>query len=147
MRKKLTLLLILIVSVSFAQGGMKEKKEKIKALKVAYITEKLDLTTEEAQKFWPVYNAFDDKQFEIKHNKMKAIVNQFENGGFESLSDKEALDLITKMEDYEDEMHALKKKYLKDLLKVLPPKKVIRLKKAEDEFNRKLLREFRGRKN
>ncbi|MVO08111.1 sensor of ECF-type sigma factor [Flavobacterium sp. TP390] len=147
MRKKLTLLLILIVSVSFAQGGMKEKKEKIKALKVAYITEKLDLTTEEAQKFWPVYNAFDDKQFEIKHNKMKAIVNQFENGGFESLSDKEALDLITKMEDYEDEMHALKKRYLKDLLKVLPPKKVIRLKKAEDEFNRKLLREFRGRKN
>ena len=147
MRKKLTLLLILIVSVSFAQGGMKEKKEKIKALKVAYITEKLDLTTEEAQKFWPVYNAFDDKQFEIKHNKMKAIVNQFENGGFESLSDKEALDLITKMDDYEDEMHALKKKFLKDLLKVLPPKKVIRLKKAEDEFNRKLLREFRGRKN
>ncbi|MBF02230.1 MAG: sensor of ECF-type sigma factor [Flavobacterium sp.] len=147
MRKKLTLLLILIVSVSFAQGGMKEKKEKIKALKVAYITEKLDLTTEEAQKFWPVYNTFDDKQFEIRHNKMKSIVNQFENGGFESLSDKEALDLITKMEDYEDEMHALKKKYLKDLLKVLPPKKVIRLKKAEDEFNRKLLREFRGRKN
>ena len=147
MKKKITLLLLLIVSVSFAQGGMKEKKEKIKALKVAYITEKLDLTTEEAQKFWPVYNAFDDKQFEIKHNKMKAIVNQFENGGFESLSDKEALDLITKMEDYEDEMHALKKKYLKDLLRVLPPKKVIRLKKAEDEFNRKLLREFRGRKN
>lgn len=147
MRKKLTLLLILIVSVSFAQGGMKEKKEKIKALKVAYITEKLDLTTEEAQKFWPVYNTFDDKQFEIRHNKMKSIVNQFENGGFESLSDKEALDLITKMDDYEDEMHALKKKFLKDLLKVLPPKKVIRLKKAEDEFNRKLLREFRGRKN
>ncbi|VXB00341.1 Sensor of ECF-type sigma factor [Flavobacterium sp. 9AF] len=147
MKRKLTLLLILIVSFSFAQGGMKEKKEKIKALKVAYITEKLDLTAEEAQKFWPVYNAFDDKQFEIKHNKMRTIVNQFESGGFESLSEKEALELITKMEDYEDEMHTLKKKYIKDLIKVIPAKKIIKLKKAEEEFNRKLLREFRGKKD
>lgn len=146
MKTKIILILLIFTSYSFSQG-MKEKKEKIKALKVAYITEQLNLTSEEAQKFWPVYNTFDDKQFELKHNKMKAIVNQFENGGFESLSDKEALDLITKMEDYEEEMHVLKKKYLSDLLKVLPPKKVIRLKKAEDEFNRKLLREFRGRKN
>ena len=146
MKTKIILILLIFTSYSFSQG-MKEKKEKIKALKVAYITEQLNLTSEEAQKFWPVYNTFDDKQFELKHNKMKAIVNQFEHGGFESLSDKEALDLITKMENYEEEMHVLKKKYLSDLLKVLPPKKVIRLKKAEDEFNRKLLREFRGRKN
>ncbi|NHN24453.1 sensor of ECF-type sigma factor [Flavobacterium jejuense] len=147
MRKKITLLLLLIVSFSFAQGGMKEKKEKIKALKVAYITEQLNLTSEEAQKFWPVYNAFDDKQFEIKHNKMKAVIKRFEEGGIDQLTEKEALELITKMETYEDEMHHLKKKFLKDLLTVLPPKKVIKLKKAEDEFNRKLLREFRGRKN
>jgi len=147
MRKKITLLLIFIVSLSFAQGGMREKKEKIKALKIAYITEQLELTSDEAQKFWPVYNTFDDKQFELKHNKMKAIVNQFENGGIDKLTEKEASELITKMDDYEDEMHTLKKKYLKDLLKVLPAKKVIKLKKAEDEFNRKLLREFRGRKD
>lgn len=147
MRKIVNILFLLLVGFSFAQGGMKEKKEKIKALKVAYITEQLDLTTEEAQKFWPVYNAFDDKQFELKHNKMKTIVNKFEAGGIDQLSEKEALELITKMDAYEDEMHQLKKKFLKDLLNVLPPKKVIKLKKAEDEFNRKLLREFRGRKN
>lgn len=147
MKKKLTLLLLLIVSFSFAQSGMKDKKEKIKALKVAYITEQLDLTSDEAQKFWPVYNAFDDKQFELKHNKMKAIVNKFEDGGIDKLTEKEASDLISKMDAYEDEMHTLKKKYIKDLLTVLPAKKIIKLKKAEDEFNRKLLREFRGRKN
>ncbi|NJM80418.1 MAG: sensor of ECF-type sigma factor [Flavobacterium sp.] len=147
MKTKIILIALLLTSFSFAQGGMKEKKEKIKALKVAYITEQLDLTTEEAQKFWPVYNAFDDKQFDIKHNKMKVILNQFENGGINNLSEKEAFDLISKMDTYEDEMHNLKKKYVKDLLTVLPAKKIIKLKKAEDEFNRKLLREFRGRKN
>ena len=146
MKNILTILLVLINSFSFSQG-IREKKEKIKALKVAYITEQLELSSEEAQKFWPVYNAFDDKQFDIKHSKMKAIVTKFEDGGIDQLSEKEALDLITKMETYEDDMHNLKKKFLKDLLSVLPPKKIIKLKKAEDEFNRKLLREFRERRN
>lgn len=146
MKTKFTIVLLLIFSSLFSQG-MKEKKEKIKALKVAYITEKLNLTTEEAQKFWPVYNTFDDKQFDIRHNKMKIVMNQFENGGIETLSEKDALELITKMDAYEEEMHSLKKKFVKDLLNVLPAKKVIKLKKAEDEFNRKLLKEFRGRKN
>lgn len=146
MKTKLILIFLLLTSLSFAQG-MKEKKEKIKALKIAYITEQLDLTSDEAQKFWPIYNAFDDKQFDIRHNKMKVVVNKFEEGGIDKLSEKEATDLITKMDAYEDEMHNLKKKYLKDLLTVLPAKKIIKLKKAEDEFNRKLLREFRERKN
>lgn len=145
MKTKFTIVILLIFSSIFSQG-MKEKKEKIKALKVAYITEQLNLTTEEAQKFWPVYNAFDDKQFDIRHNKMKIVWNQYENGGIETLSEKEALELITKMDTYEEEMHTLKKKYVKDLLNVIPAKKVIKLKKAEDEFNRKLLKQFRNNK-
>ena len=48
------ILFLLMASISFAQG-FRDKKEKVKALKVAYITEQLDLTTEEAQKFWPIY--------------------------------------------------------------------------------------------
>ena len=43
-------------------------------------------------------------------------------------------------------MHQLKKKFMIDLQKVLPAKKIILLKKTEDEFNRKLLREFRDRR-
>ncbi|CAM3859291.1 MULTISPECIES: sensor of ECF-type sigma factor [Flavobacterium] len=145
MKTKLTILLLFIFSITFSQG-FREKKEKIKAIKIAYITEQLNLTTDEAQKFWPVYNTFDDKQFEIRHNKMKKIINKFENDGIDSVSEKEAKELINQMEDYEDEMHNLKKKYIKDLLKVLPAKKVIKLKKVEDEFNRKLLKQFRGKR-
>ena len=77
---------------------------------------------------------------------MKKIINKFENDGIDSVSEKEAKELINQMEDYEDEMHNLKKKYIKDLLKVLPAKKVIKLKKVEDEFNRKLLKQFRGKR-
>jgi len=141
MKKIFTLILVVaLANFSFAQG-FKEKKEKIKALKVAYITEKLSLTTDEAQKFWPIYNAFDEKQFEIRHFKRKETLDNIEN-----LSEKEAQSLISEMQNHEEEMHQLKKKFMIDLQKVLPAKKIILLKKTEDEFNRKLLREFRDRR-
>jgi hypothetical protein len=55
---------------TFAQGEkMKEKREQIKAMKVAFITTELDLNSSEAEKFWPIYNAFEEKEFEIKHLK------------------------------------------------------------------------------
>lgn len=145
MKKILIVMVLIVANFSFAQG-FKEKKEKIKALKVAYITEKLDFTTDEAQKFWPIYNTFDEKQFEIRHNKMKAIIKKIEEGGMDNISEKEAQNLISQMENSEDELHNLKKKFMQDLQKVIPAKKIILLKKTEEEFNRKLLREFKERK-
>lgn len=145
MKKILIVMILIVANFSFAQG-FKEKKEKIKALKVAYITEKLDFTTDEAQKFWPIYNIFDEKQFEIRHNKMKAIIKKIEEDGMENISEKEAQNLISQIENSEDELHNLKKKFMQDLQKVIPAKKIILLKKTEEEFNRKLLREFKERK-
>ena len=145
MKKILIVMVLIVANFSFAQG-FKEKKEKIKALKVAYITEKLDFTTDEAQKFWPIYNTFDEKQFEIRHNKMKAIIKKIEESGMDNISEKEAQNLISQIENSEDELHNLKKKFMQDLQKVIPAKKIILLKKTEEEFNRKLLREFKERK-
>jgi hypothetical protein len=138
----LSLLLLFVSTVSFSQG-FREKKEKVKALKVAFITDELNLTTDEAQRFWPIYNAFDDKQAELRHEKMKAILDRFEPGNVEKLSEKDASSLLIQMEIIEENLFALRKKFIRDLQGVLPAKKIIRLKKAEDEFNRKLLRQMR----
>ncbi len=144
--KLYVVILVLATSFTFAQGNQ-EKREKIKALKVAFLTEKLALSSEEAQKFWPIYNAFEEKQFEIRYKKLKGLGNQLKDNNEEKISDKEALQLIAQFESYEDELHGLKKKFSKDLLVVLSPKKVILLKKYEDEFNRKLLRQMREGRN
>uniref|UniRef100_UPI0040483AD4 sensor of ECF-type sigma factor n=1 Tax=Flavobacterium sp. TaxID=239 RepID=UPI0040483AD4 len=136
---------LLISSLSFSQG-FKEKKEKVKALKVAYITEQLDLTTEEAQKFWPIYNAFDDKQSELRHEKMRAILDRFEPVNVEKLSEKDASTLLTQMESVEESLFALRKKFIKDLQGVISAKKIIKLKKAEEDFNRTLLRQIKERR-
>jgi len=138
----LPFLLLFVCTVSFSQG-FRGKKEKVKALKVAYITDELNLTTEEAQRFWPIYNAFDDKQAELRHEKMKAILDRFEPGSVEKLSEKEASTLLIQMELIEENLFALRKKFIKELQAVLPAKKIIRLKKAEDDFNRQLLRQMR----
>lgn len=139
------ILFLLMTSISFAQG-FRDKKEKVKALKVAYITEQLDLTTEEAQKFWPIYNTFDDKQAELRHEKMRAILDRFAPGSVEKLSEKDASTLLTQMETIEENLFTLRKKFIKDLQGVISAKKIIKLKKAEEDFNRHLLKQMREKR-
>lgn len=140
--------LLLLVSLgSFAQGGgkMREKKEQVKALKVAFLTNELSLSTAEAEKFWPVYNAFDDKQFELRHQKMRAYMDRMDDGSVEKMSDKEAAAFLAQMENTEDELYQLRKKFVSNLKGIISPVKIIKLKKAEEDFNRKLLKQYRDK--
>ena len=141
----LPIILLFISSVSFSQD-FKEKREKVKALKVAYITEQLELTTEEAQKFWPLYNAFDDKQSELRHENMRSILDRFKPGNVEKLSEKDASNSLAQMEKIEEDLFNLKKKFIKDLQGVISAKKIIKLKKAEEDFNRELLKQMREKR-
>ena len=142
---KILLIIILRISMhSFAQSQMEEKKEQIKTLKVGFITNELALTTDEAAKFWPIYNAFDDKQFEIRHQKMK-VFKQRMDADLEKMSEKEASALLSQMENTEEELYQMRKKFVANLKGVLPSVKIIKLKKAEDNFNRKLLQQYRNK--
>lgn len=147
MKSNKTLLIILfLLSISlFAQQGMNEKKEQIRALKVGFITNELSLTTEEASKFWPIYNAFDDKQFELRHQKMKTFKAQMLDESLDKMSEKEAATLLAQMESNENELSQLRKKFIINLRSILPAKKILKLKKAEDNFNRKLLQQYRNK--
>jgi Spy/CpxP family protein refolding chaperone len=143
--KKIIPLLLLLTSFSFyaQDGGMKDKKEQIKALKVAFLTTELDLTTREAQKFWPIYNTFDDKQFEIRHQKMSVFKNRMNDSALDDMSEKEANALLTQMESADEELFLLRKKFTKNLREVLSAVKIIKLRKSEEGFNRKLLHQYR----
>lgn len=143
---KTILIILFFLSISsFAQQGMNEKKEQIKALKVGFITNELALTTEEASKFWPLYNAFDDKQFELKHHKMRAFKARMADEALDKMSEKEAAALLAQMENNEDELCQLRKKFIANLKGVLPATKIIKLKKAEDDFYKKLLQQYRNK--
>jgi hypothetical protein len=145
--KKIFPILILFISFTFyAQGErMREKKEQIKALKVAFLTTELNLTTSEAEKFWPIYNTFDDKQFELRHQKMKAFMKRMEDGSIDKMTEKEASSFINQIESTEEELFLLRKKFISALKSILPATKIIKLKKSEEDFNRKLLQQYRDK--
>jgi hypothetical protein len=86
---KIVLIILFFVSIhTFAQPPMGDKKDQIKSLKVGYITNELALTTEEASKFWPIYNDFDDKQFELKNQKMKAFKARMDDDSLNKMSER-----------------------------------------------------------
>jgi hypothetical protein len=145
--KNILPLLLILVSFSFyAQGGrMREKKEQVKTLKIAFLTNELSLSTDEAEKFWPVYNAFDDKQFELRHKKMRAYMNRMNDGSLDKMSEKEAAAFLSQIENTEDEIYQLRKKFISNLKGIISPIKIIKLKKAEEDFNRKLLKQYRDK--
>lgn len=144
----LAFILLITTTVSFSQNGrlLKQKKEQVKSIKVAYITNELNLTPEEATKFWPLYNEFEEKQNQIRREKLKAHLNRIDDADFDNLSEKEATTLLTQMESSEDELHLLRKKFVANLKSVLPATKILKLKKAEDGFNKKLLQQIRDKR-
>ncbi len=114
--------------------------ERIQAMKVAFITNKLQLTTEESQKFWPVHNEFESAKKELRESfKPEKRIRE--------LSEKEAEEMIKATLDMEGKMLALKREYYKDLKKAIPARKIVMLKRVETEFKQKLLGEMRRRQS
>ena len=146
--KILPILVAFISLNAIAQDGpfIRKKKEQIKALKVAFITDELSLTPDEATKFWPLFNAFEDKQQEIRQQKLKGYLDRMNEDSFDKLSDKEATTLLNQIESSEDELYQAKKKFTTSLKGVISPIKIMKLKKAEENFNRKLLQQYRDKK-
>ena len=145
--KNIFTILLLSLSISFYAQGKKmlEKKEQIYALKVAFITNSLSLTSAEAERFWPIYNSFEEKQFDLKRQKSISYNKKMDVETLGKMSDKEALAVLTQMEATEDELFQLRKKLIINLKSVLSPVKIIKLKKAEEEFNKKLLQQYRDK--
>ena len=114
----------------------REHYQRIEAIKVAFITKKLDLTTEEAQKFWPVYNNYQKELMELmrkrREDRQKTNIDP---------NDKINVDLT-----YESKMLELKKKYKKNYLKAIPAEKVLLMYQAEREFREHLIKQLNHRR-
>mgnify|MGYP000735820297 FL=1 len=145
--KKLFPYLFLLLSlITYGQNErLKEKRDQIKAMKVAFLTSELNLTSDEAEKFWPVYNAYDDKQFELRHQKMKTYARKLNDGSLDNMSDREALAFLNQIESTDEEQYVIRKKFNSALRNILPPTKILKLRKSEVDFDRKLLQQYRNK--
>lgn len=147
MKKNIILLLIVLLAanLTFAQNErFKNKIDQIKTLKIGYITNELDLTADEAVKFWPLFNAFEDRQQEIRQQKLKNYLTRLDNETISDLSEKEAQTLLNQLETTEEDLFQLRKKFIVSLKNVLPAIKILKLKKAETQFSKRLLQQYRN---
>lgn len=138
----LTILILAFTLQSFSQS----KRDKIKALKVSFITERLELTKTEAEKFWPIYNAYDEATSKIKHTELRGLKKEIKEN-IASLTEKKASELLDKFTSAERKLHEQEYKLNNDLKTIIPAKKVLLLHVAEEEFKKKMFDEWKRMKN
>ncbi|MGJ8714176.1 MAG: hypothetical protein ACSHXG_03695 [Maribacter stanieri] len=140
---KLVIIIFLFVStISFGQRN--QDWEKINTLKVAFITEKLSLSSKEAQEFWPVYNEYQEKRNALRkksHNQIKSKIKDAD-----SLSEIESEKLLALHMQIEEEEEVLDNDFLKKVSKVISAKKTLLLLRSEEEFKRQLMKQYRQNK-
>jgi hypothetical protein len=143
------LFILLVAQISlFAQPvngeRMHERMEEMKAKKIAYISTAINLTPEEAETFWPIYNEYDRGMMEFQKRKLKGKVEQNREvrGPSKGLSDTEANAEI--MEQFRNEQAVLdhRKAYYEKFKKVISPAKILKLYDAEMRFRMEIVREF-----
>ena len=140
MKQIISLLILVLLSYSSLQAQDKrEHRERIKALKVAYITQELNMNSEVAQKFWPVYN-----QYEVKKRELHKREN-VDWGTIGTITEDRAEAMLKEYLVIEKEEYAIKKQLFTDLKKFLTAREIIKLHELEAEFHQKLIKEYRDR--
>lgn len=132
---------------AFAQDKEDFKKpekmhERFQADKVAFLTQKMDLTVAEAEAFWPVYNEYS-KAAEETHKAVMTAVGKIHKAA--ELSDAEAEQAINDLLAAQKAENDLMAQYTAKFKKVLPVKKVAAFFAAEDAFRKHLFRQFKDK--
>lgn len=144
--------MLLLAQVTIAQPprdgepDRKEARDRIEAMAVAYITDELSLTTQEAQKFWPIFNEMRKKRMELDRSKRKLIKEMESN--FEAMTDAQAQDYVNRLKVIETGIsRAGYENRSEDIIAIIGAKRFLKLIKAEEDFRRKMIKEFRKRRD
>lgn len=119
----------------------KEREDKVEKLKIAFITKELELTTEETEKFWPVYNELENKLKEIRKANRKIEKEIAES--YDKMTEEEAKKKFDEVLANEEKELNLRKEYQEKFSKMIGNKRTLKLLSLEREFKRELLEALR----
>ena len=139
----ITLLMSFSVMAQRPDGSSRPNMEKLKAMKVGVLTEKLELTENQAKGFWPIYNKFDDE----RQNLNRAMRAKMRATGDEESTEESEIARQDELFELREKELDLTKRYRPEFLRVISAKQYSDLVLAEREFNQMLLRELRERRN
>jgi hypothetical protein len=119
----------------------KDALEKIERARIAMISERLDLTPKQAEQFWPVY-----REYISKRREMQQELRETRNGVDPAqLSDEESKKVMAKALELKQKQLDLEKEYSERLTKVITSQQLIRLRHAEKDFQKELIRRIQSR--
>ena len=139
--KNIVIVITIFLSVltSLQAQDKNHHREQIKAMKVAFITQELNMSSQTAQEFWPVYNKYEmDKRALHKRENV-----DWDNIG--TISDLKAEEMLKEYLAVEREEYVIKRQLFSDLKKILSAKEIVLLHKLEADFNKKMIQEYRNR--
>lgn len=147
MKKIITFICIsLFLSFSIQAQKSKESRKKIRALKIAYITEQLNLTASEAERFWPLYNVYNKEQNTIRGNFRTSLRNTARRDEINTVNEEQAKKLVQLKLQTDKKLYESQKKFIDKMIGIISYKKIITLQMAEIEFGRKLMRKYKHKK-
>lgn len=127
---------------AMAQNESHEARmERYRTEKIAFLTSKMELTSAEAEKFWPIYNQLEKERWEAQ--KCRRDLEDKVRDAEENLSENEVTKLTRDFAGSMQKEGDLMTSYNEKFLKVLTPKKVLKLYKAENEFRMNMIRKYR----
>lgn len=129
---------------AYAQRPSPEEMQKIKDAKVAHISNRLGLTAEQSEKFWPVYNEYEQAKRGI-NREIRKIQNDKRKEG---TNDNQALQNLSEVRTLRQKELDLTQEYESKFLKVISANQLTELYKAEKSFNDMLIQQLnRGGRN
>ena len=134
-------LIFLLPATLLAQ---RPKAEEIESLKIAFFTQKLDLSPEEAKVFWPIYNSMQAEQDALRKERMQKMISFRKTTEIDDLTDAQVQSLIISEFDFKQRDLNLDKKYYNKLKSSLPIKVVGKFYRAQEGFKRELLNRYKG---
>ena len=144
MKKALIVLLALLTVPVMRIAAQNPNLEKLNSYKIGFFTKKLNLTSEEAEKFWPVHNEYQKQKNLIQLEKISLIRNFNQNES--TLNDNQMTEIGDKYIAAIVQESTLAVTFHKKLKEVLPPEKVIRFYQAENQYKMQLLNELQTAK-
>lgn len=140
MKNAVTIFLFLIFLITSSSIQAQGNKDKVEEMRVSFISKKLDLSSAESEKFWPLYNEYNDKVKALRKNLRQSLRKAPENMDEKEAEELYQLDIKTKTAEAE-----LHKNYSEKIKAVIGARKVIMLRTAEDEFKQKVLESIKGK--
>jgi hypothetical protein len=138
--KKITIIMLLALPIlSQAQ----KKGERIEAAKIGLITNRINLTTEQSQQFWTIYNEFEGKKKELRRD----VKFSLEDASSFTATDEKILQAIKDAQNAREKEVNLEREYLPKFLKVISVRQYAELLRTERNFNQILLKQLNNMQN